>query len=256
MTARGRSAPRRPVARAPMAYHRPMRIRLAATGDAEAIRAIYNAEVTGGTDTFDLVPRTAAEQRAWLDRHQGAHPAVVAVADGRPGTAAAGRSLGLRVPLPLPEPARLRHHGGGLGLRRPGPPAARGRPGRARRADRAWPATHGFHTVIARIVGQQRGLDRPPPGLRLRAGRASSGRSAASTAGGSTWSSSSGCSERRPGAAGPSVRLRRPADGRGPSQAVGVAGRRHERGPAAERRPAARPAGPPGPPPPPAGWRG
>lgn len=47
--------------------------------DAEAIREIYNREVTGSTVTFDLVPRTSAEQHAWLAEHAGAHPAVVAV---------------------------------------------------------------------------------------------------------------------------------------------------------------------------------
>lgn len=56
-----------------------MQIRPATLGDAEAIRAIYNAEVVGGTNTFDLVPRTEAEQLAWMADHRGAHPAVVAV---------------------------------------------------------------------------------------------------------------------------------------------------------------------------------
>ncbi len=56
-----------------------MEVRLARRGDAEAIRAIYNAEVTGSTVTFDLEPRTAEEQRAWIADHEGAHPAVVAV---------------------------------------------------------------------------------------------------------------------------------------------------------------------------------
>jgi L-amino acid N-acyltransferase YncA len=56
-----------------------MHVRLAGLGDAEAIRAIYNGEVTGSTSTFDLVPRTSADQVAWLHRHEGAHPAVVAV---------------------------------------------------------------------------------------------------------------------------------------------------------------------------------
>ncbi len=58
-----------------------MHVRLAGPNDAEAIRAIYNAEVTGSTATFDLVPRTLKEQTVWLERHQGAHPAVVAVDD-------------------------------------------------------------------------------------------------------------------------------------------------------------------------------
>lgn len=55
-----------------------MEVRLARQEDAEAIRVIYNAEVIGSTVTFDLKPRTAEEQRSWVARHQGAHPAVVA----------------------------------------------------------------------------------------------------------------------------------------------------------------------------------
>src|SRR3954467_11637959 len=57
-------------------------IRLAGRDDAEAIRAIYNLEVTGSTVTFDLVPRTLAEQEAWLAEHAGVHPAIVAEVDG------------------------------------------------------------------------------------------------------------------------------------------------------------------------------
>ncbi len=49
--------------------------------DAEPIRAIYNAEVTGSTATFDLVPRTPEEQQDWMAEHRGPHPAVVAVDD-------------------------------------------------------------------------------------------------------------------------------------------------------------------------------
>jgi L-amino acid N-acyltransferase YncA len=56
-----------------------MEVRLARQEDSEAIRAIYNAEVVGSTVTFDLNARTTEEQRAWVARHQGAHPAVVAV---------------------------------------------------------------------------------------------------------------------------------------------------------------------------------
>ncbi|MDP9075279.1 MAG: N-acetyltransferase family protein [Actinomycetota bacterium] len=56
-----------------------MRTRLATADDAEAIRAIYNAEVVGSTNTFDMVPRTHEEQLAWLVDHRGAHPAIVAV---------------------------------------------------------------------------------------------------------------------------------------------------------------------------------
>ena len=56
-----------------------MRIRLVRPSDAEPIRAIYNAEVTGSTATFDLVPRTPEEQQAWMAEHRGPHPAIVAV---------------------------------------------------------------------------------------------------------------------------------------------------------------------------------
>ena len=56
-----------------------MIVRLAQATDAEAIRAIYNLEVLKSTVTFDLVPRTHDDQRAWLASHSGAHPAVVAV---------------------------------------------------------------------------------------------------------------------------------------------------------------------------------
>ena len=60
-------------------YDRPMEVRLARQEDTEAIRTIYNVEVLGSTVTFDLKPRSAEDQRAWVARHQGAHPAVVAV---------------------------------------------------------------------------------------------------------------------------------------------------------------------------------
>lgn len=56
-----------------------MKVRLASAEDAEGIRRIYNKEVTGSTVTFDLVPRSLRSQRAWIARHQGAHPALVAV---------------------------------------------------------------------------------------------------------------------------------------------------------------------------------
>jgi phosphinothricin acetyltransferase len=55
-----------------------MDIRLARPGDAEALRAIYNTEVTGSTVTFDIEPRSYSEQVAWIERHQGVHPALVA----------------------------------------------------------------------------------------------------------------------------------------------------------------------------------
>ena len=53
-------------------------IRLADVDDAEAIRTIYNLEVTTATSTFDLVPRSLADQRAWLAARSGAFAAIVA----------------------------------------------------------------------------------------------------------------------------------------------------------------------------------
>jgi phosphinothricin acetyltransferase len=57
-------------------------IRLARPADAEAIRQIYNAEVTGSTVTFDLVPRSLAEQEAWLEARSGAMAVLVAELGG------------------------------------------------------------------------------------------------------------------------------------------------------------------------------
>ena len=58
-------------------------IRLATADDAEPIMAIYNGEVTSSTATFDLVPRSLDDQRAWLAARSGAFSAIVAVHDGQ-----------------------------------------------------------------------------------------------------------------------------------------------------------------------------
>ena len=54
-------------------------LRPAERDDAEAILAIYNREVLHETSTFDLVPRTLTDQRAWLAARSGALSAIVAV---------------------------------------------------------------------------------------------------------------------------------------------------------------------------------
>lgn len=56
-----------------------MELRLATLDDAEAIRAIYNVEVATSTATFDLVPRTLEQQRAWQTERSGARAVLVAV---------------------------------------------------------------------------------------------------------------------------------------------------------------------------------
>jgi phosphinothricin acetyltransferase len=59
-----------------------MQLRLATLDDAEAIRAIYNLEVTTSTVTFDLVPRSLEEQRAWQAERSGARTVLVAEIGG------------------------------------------------------------------------------------------------------------------------------------------------------------------------------
>ena len=56
-----------------------LHVRVATEADAEAIRGIYNPEVLESTVTIDLVPRTLEEQVAWLERRTGAHTVLVAV---------------------------------------------------------------------------------------------------------------------------------------------------------------------------------
>ena len=121
-------------------------VRLAERRDAEAIRAIYNVEVAESTVTFDLVPRTLDEQVEWIDEHSGAHPAVVAVDD------AAGNVVGFGSLSPFhPRPAYRTTVEDSVYVRRD------------RRGDGIGrllldellrlASDHGFHSVIARIVG-------------------------------------------------------------------------------------------------------
>ncbi len=56
-----------------------MLLRPATLDDAAAIREIYNLEVETSTATFDLVPRSLEDQRAWLAARSGAFAAIVAV---------------------------------------------------------------------------------------------------------------------------------------------------------------------------------
>ncbi|MEO1061514.1 MAG: N-acetyltransferase family protein [Actinomycetota bacterium] len=65
-----------------------LEIRLARPDDAAAIAEIYNTEVLESTVTFDLEPRTVAEQRAWLDERAGSYVVLVGVdGDGLAGFA-------------------------------------------------------------------------------------------------------------------------------------------------------------------------
>ncbi|HEX2039293.1 MAG TPA: GNAT family N-acetyltransferase [Acidimicrobiales bacterium] len=122
-----------------------MEVRPARMEDAEAIRTIYNREVVGSTVTFDLVPRTLEEQHAWLAEHAGAHPAVVAVDDD-------GQVVGFGSLSPYrSRPAYATSVEDSVYVDE----AARGRGvGRLLLGELVRVAgVHGFHVVMARIVG-------------------------------------------------------------------------------------------------------
>lgn len=82
MSGRSDRASQRAVPSPGVAVH-PLAIQLrpATTADAEAMRVIYNTEVTTATSTFDLVPRSLADQQRWLDARSGAFTAIVATQD-------------------------------------------------------------------------------------------------------------------------------------------------------------------------------
>jgi phosphinothricin acetyltransferase len=119
-------------------------VRVARAEDAEAMRAIYNVYVETSTVTFDLVPRTLADQRAWLAARTGAHVALVAEEGGE--------VVGFGALSPWKErPAystsvedsvyvHVGHHGHGVGRR-------------LLSALLEAAETSGFHAVFARIVG-------------------------------------------------------------------------------------------------------
>jgi len=122
-----------------------MKYRLATLDDAESIRTIYNREVVGSTVTFDLVPRTPEDQMAWMDEHSGAHPVVVAVDDD-------GRVAGFASISPYrPRPAYRTTVENSVYV----DPGFQGQGvGRGLLSELLVLAeAHGFHAVIARIVG-------------------------------------------------------------------------------------------------------
>ncbi|HUF32236.1 MAG TPA: GNAT family N-acetyltransferase [Acidimicrobiales bacterium] len=124
-------------------------IRQARLDDAEGIRAIYNLEVTTSTVTFDLVPRSPAEQRAWLSDRSGAHAVVVATEEGPAGDV---EVVGFGALSPYKErPAYATTVESSVYVRRD---RHRRGVGDAVVAELMTTATaHGFHAVMARIVG-------------------------------------------------------------------------------------------------------
>jgi phosphinothricin acetyltransferase len=134
-----------------------MRIRLAEMADAEAIRTIYNVEVLESTNTFDMVPRTRAEQEAWILEHSGVHPAVVAIESPDTGTGGPS-SVNGEIVLGFGSLSPFRERSGYSGTAENSvyvDRAQRGRGvGRALLAELIELASaHGFHSLIARIAG-------------------------------------------------------------------------------------------------------
>jgi L-amino acid N-acyltransferase YncA len=122
-----------------------MRTRLIERRDAEAVRDIYNVEVAESTVTFDLVPRSVADQLAWIDEHSGGHPAIVAVDDS-------DTVVGFASLTPYrPRPAYATTVEDSVYVRRDQRGAGVGGLLLADLIDLA--RDHGFHSAIARIVG-------------------------------------------------------------------------------------------------------
>jgi phosphinothricin acetyltransferase len=118
--------------------------RLVERRDAEAIRAIYNVEVLESTVTFDLVARSFGEQLAWIDEHSGGHPAIVALDDDAvAGFASVSpyRSRPAYAPT-VEDSVYVRRDQRGNGV------------GKLLLTDLVTATRdHGFHSMIARIVG-------------------------------------------------------------------------------------------------------
>lgn len=134
-----------------------MRIRLAEAADAEAIRAIYNVEVLESTNTFDMVPRTRAEQEAWIREHEGVHPAVVATEPAGPDPSGPTGANG-EVILGFGSLSSFRERSGYSATAENSVYVDRNQQGKG--VGRALLAellvlakAHGFHSVIARIAG-------------------------------------------------------------------------------------------------------
>ncbi|MDZ7674408.1 MAG: N-acetyltransferase family protein [Acidimicrobiales bacterium] len=121
-----------------------MRIRPATADDADTTAEIYNTEVVRSDVTFDLVPRTLEQQRAWLDARSGALEVVVAEIDdevvGFASLSAYKERPAYRATVEDSVYVSRAARGSGVG--------------RALLAEIVEVATaRGFHTVIGRIVG-------------------------------------------------------------------------------------------------------
>ena len=129
-----------------------MEIRLARISDAESIMEIYNDEVTSGTATFDLTPRSLQEQKDWLSERSGVH--VVLIAESEREVIGFG-SLSRYQTRPAYSTTvensvyvRPSDQGKGVGLALLDALIKKA-------------AEHGFHTIIARISAESQGAIAP-----------------------------------------------------------------------------------------------
>jgi phosphinothricin acetyltransferase len=136
-----------------------MRTRLVEIADAKALMAIYNPEILETTNTFDLVPRTHEQQQEWISAHRSSHPCFVAINEsddvGEIG-ARGERILGFAVFSPFrSRPAYASTVENSVYVHR----GARGR-GVGELLMRELISTakiSGYHSIIARIVGENGG---------------------------------------------------------------------------------------------------
>ncbi|CAN5627020.1 GNAT family N-acetyltransferase [soil metagenome] len=148
-------------------------LRLATVADAEQIREIYNHEVQNTTATFDLVPRSLADQQQWLSDRSGAFATLVAVEGLVPNQIIVGfgalsaykERAAYRTSVENSVYVRRGRHGEGIG--------------RLLLTELlATAARSGFHTVFARInaaseasVALHRGCGYEPVGIEREVGR-------------------------------------------------------------------------------------
>jgi phosphinothricin acetyltransferase len=123
-----------------------MELRQATVADAERICDIYNHEVLGSTATLDLTPRSVEDQQAWIEARSGGLAALVAEIDGLVvgfGSLSFYRDRpGYRTSVEDSVYVAREAHGAGVGSALLG-----------QLLDVA--VLHGYHTVLARIVGPQ-----------------------------------------------------------------------------------------------------
>jgi L-amino acid N-acyltransferase YncA len=129
-------------ARGSIVFH----LALADASHTEGTLAIYNEAIENTTSTFEMVPRTYAQQLEWITGHSGAYPAIVALGE-------TGDVLGFGTLSPYrPRPAYSTTVEDSVYVHRDYRRLGVGKALLAQLLSLA--AAHGFHAVIARISGE------------------------------------------------------------------------------------------------------